>query len=286
MHICIIANPISGGDSSIQISLAVKWFQSHGASVELLKTQSPGHAEVLAALARTEKYDRVVVAGGDGTLNEVINGLAPSTIPVAFLPLGTTNVFALEAGIPSKLEAACKVALEGKPKPVTLGVVNKKRFLLMAGAGFDAAAVRNVNLALKKRVGKIAYVFSALITLIRAPLPSFNVINCDGRKQATCQVLVSNARFYGGRFRFTPEASVHTPIIHVCIVNPMTRMRFIITIIALSFGLALPGVSRYSTTQLRLEGNGIPLQIDGDNFGDTPCLVNFTEGEIQMISTK
>jgi YegS/Rv2252/BmrU family lipid kinase len=286
MRLCLIANPVSGGDSKAQIAFATEWFQAQGASVEVLLTKSSGHARSLAAQVREKDFDRIVAAGGDGTLNEVINGLVPSAIPLAFLPLGTTNVFALEAGIPCHLESACQVALEGVPKQVALGVANNKRFLLMAGAGFDAAVVHNVNLAVKKRVGKLAYVLSALRTLFRAPLPHFEIIDCDGEKLTACQVLAGNARFYGGAFSFTPKASLFAPNIDLCIVQPMARIRFILTVAALSVGLTLPGVSRFSTTRIQLDGDGIPLQIDGDSCSSLPCTVGVTEGEIEIVFPK
>ncbi|MEZ4484638.1 MAG: acylglycerol kinase family protein [Syntrophotaleaceae bacterium] len=99
-----------------------------GATVDLTLTEKRGDAIEAAAAAKQAGFDRIVAAGGDGTLNEVINGLAPSPIPLAFIPFGTTNVFALEVGIPFDVEQACAVALGGQPRPVCLGLAGDTRF--------------------------------------------------------------------------------------------------------------------------------------------------------------
>jgi len=97
MKIKLIANPIAGGNALAKIRIAREFLEFHGCTVDLCLTGARGDAGKAAAAAKTEGFDRIIAAGGDGTLNEVLNGLAPSTIPLAILPLGTTNVFALEA---------------------------------------------------------------------------------------------------------------------------------------------------------------------------------------------
>lgn len=286
MRLCLIANPVSGGDAGSRIAHAKEWFETRGHSVELLLTEHSGDAETFAAQVKEQGFDRIVAAGGDGTLNEVINGLVPSPIPLAFLPLGTTNVFALEAGIPFQLEQACQTALEGTPRQVTLGVANNKYFLLMISAGFDAIAVHRVNLGLKRRIGKSAYVFSALASLFNTPLPAFEVINDDGQSRPACQILVGNGRLYGGRFSITPRASLFASELEVCQVSPMSRLRFIVTLVALLGGLTPPGVVRFSTTQMQLNGQGVPLQLDGDSSGFLPCTVTVKPGDIQLVFPK
>src|SRR5512139_2682218 len=107
MRLLLIANPVSGGDARPRIARAAAWLQAGGASVEVCLTGQRGDARRFAAAALGH-CDRVVVAGGDGTLNEVVNAVHGSPLPVAFLPLGTVNVFALETGIPLDLQAASR----------------------------------------------------------------------------------------------------------------------------------------------------------------------------------
>jgi YegS/Rv2252/BmrU family lipid kinase len=283
MRILLIGNPVSGGDARPQIARAVAWLRAEGASVEVVLTEKSGDARRFAVLARDQGYDRIVAAGGDGTLNEVVNGLAPSSVPVAFLPLGTTNVFALEAGIPCKIEAACRLALAGTPCPICLGLADSERFLLMVSAGFDAAAVHRVDLALKRRAGKLAYLASALAILFDGPLPTFEVTGDDGLTRAACQVVAGNGRYYGGRFSLTPAASFFAERLDVCLIVPMSRPRFVLTALALLAGLTPPGAVRFATGHLRLRGDGISLQIDGDDRGTLPRNLSVACGEVLVV---
>lgn len=113
MRIKLIANPVSGGDARVRIQAALAALRNQGAEVDLYLTTARGDARKAAGQAHSEGYDRIVAAGGDGTLNEVVNGVVCRDLPIAFLPLGTVNVFALEAGIPLQLEEACVLAAHG-----------------------------------------------------------------------------------------------------------------------------------------------------------------------------
>jgi YegS/Rv2252/BmrU family lipid kinase len=283
MRLLLIANPASGGDARPRIARATAWLRAAGAAVDVRLTETSGDARGFAAQAREQGYDRIVAAGGDGTLNEVINGLLPAAVPVAFLPLGTTNVFALEAGLPRGLEAACRVALEGTPRPVCLGVADGERFLLMASAGFDAALVHRVDLALKRRSGKLAYAVSALMTLLRSPLPVFEVVGDDGALHRACQVVAGNGRYYGGRFSLTPAASLLAERLDVCLVMPMGKLRFVLTALLLLAGATPRGVERFASTRLALRGSGVPLQLDGDDRGTLPRQLAVSRGEVSLV---
>jgi YegS/Rv2252/BmrU family lipid kinase len=283
MHIVLIANPVAGGDARARIERARTWFAANAAVVELVLTGSAGDARRAATALRNGGCDRVVVAGGDGTLNEVINGLAPSPIPVAFLPLGTTNVFALEAGIPRDIDQACRVALQGTPRPVCLGRADGERFLLMASAGFDAAVVHRVDLAWKRKTGKLAYFTSALTALRQVPLTDFEVIGDDGLVRSACQMVASNARFYGGRFSLTPTASLFAERLDVCLVRPMGKVALLSAALLLAAGLTPPGVERFTTRALALRGAPVPLQLDGDPQGTLPRTLTVTAGEIVLV---
>lgn len=283
MRLMLIANPVSGGDARGRIEEARRWLEAHGATVDLVLTGAAGDARRAAAKLREGDCDRIMAAGGDGTLNEVLDGLAPSSVPVAFLPLGTTNVFALETGIPGDIPGACRLALEGTPHPVCLGAADGSRFLLMASAGFDALAVHRVDLRLKRRVGKLAYVASALGALAGYPLPVFEAVGDDGLVRRGCQVIAGNGRLYGGHFSLTPAASLFAERLDVCLVTPMSRPRFAITMLALLAGATPPGVERFATCSLDLRGSDVPLQIDGDPAGVLPRRLTVRAGEVQLV---
>jgi len=285
MKIKLIANPIAGGDAVGKIESAALRMRSFGHEVDLCLTGARGDAQRFAQDARIEGYDRIVAAGGDGTLNEVINGLVPSSVPLAFLPLGTTNVFALEAGIPFDIDGACDVALNAEPRPVSLGVADETRFLLMAGIGPDAEAVYHVSGRLKRLTGKFAYVVSAFKVFFGSPPPPFNVILDDGSTFQAYGGVLGNCRLYGGRFTVTPDASLDEQPFDATFFLRSGRIPLLRCVLAVASGkrLAAPFVSRFRASALRMEGENVHVQIDGDYFGRLPLAFRSTFGEISLV---
>jgi YegS/Rv2252/BmrU family lipid kinase len=272
LRIKLIANPAAGRCAPQRIEQARYLLEGAGAKVELALTAARGDARAAAAQARVGGYDRIVAAGGDGTLNEVLNGLAPSAIPLAFIPLGTVNVLALEARIPFDLVAACQVAIAGRPQPVALGRAGDERFLLMAGVGFDAEVVRTVSSALKRRIGRCAYLVSALRLFLAGYAPQLKV-TVDDQPTCTAQALiVGNGRLYGGRFSLTPGADLSVPEFEVLIIERCGRLALLRTAlrmlcrqtVAAADGRLLMG------KEIRVAGVA-PLQFDGDWIGATPA---------------
>ncbi len=283
--ILLICNPIAGGNARPAIQRAESYLRNRGYQVETALTQARGDAQRFAAQARGKNYHRIIVAGGDGTLNEVINGLAPCTTPLAFVPLGTTNVLALEIGLPRTVEQACRVALEGSPRPISLGLAGDTRFLLMAGVGFDAQVVAGVNPRLKKFLGKGAYVAAALAQALRhrsqevqARLPGDRILTGYG-------AIISNARCYGGSFQITPEACLTEGSLEVFIL----RTPGLASLLKLSLRMllrrpvspALGAIIR--TRELTLSGDSVSVQLDGDFFGFLPLHFTTSFGEITLV---
>lgn len=285
MRLLLIANPVSGGDARPRIALAAAWFLGQGADVEVVLTQQRGDARRLAAQVRARRCDRVVVAGGDGTLNEVANGLCGSEVPVAFLPLGTVNVFALETGIPLQLEAACRLALEGRPQPISLGRIGEETFLLMASAGWDAAAVARLRPAVKRRFGRMAYVLSAVEALLARPPGTVEVLLPDGRRRSGFGVVVSNARCYGGRYVITPQASVVSDRLELCLLRRGGRGAMLGYVLRLGLHLPLrpPAVEYHSVATVELSGDGVPVQVDGDQWGTLPIKVVSVPNALSVV---
>ena len=284
MRIKLIANPIAGGNARPRIELLCRHFREQGHQVELFLTAQRGDAEAAARSARAGGYDRLVAAGGDGTLNEVINGLAPSAIPLAFIPFGTVNVLALEIGLPFDLLAAAEVALSGVPTPVCLGQAGTRKFLLMAGIGFDAQVVREVDSRLKRRIGRFAYVVAALKTLWHWQEPRLSVTLDDGSVQQAGSVIIGNGRLYGGSFSLTPHARLTAASFEVLILRRSGRRAL------LRAGLralwhrpprAGDGIL-LCTSRLSIAG-AAPIQIDGDDLGDLPCDFSTLPGAITLV---
>lgn len=285
MKIKLIANPVAGGDARNKIDQAVACLQTAGASVDLTLTKKRGDAMQAAHAAKQAGYDRIIAAGGDGTLNEVINGLAPSAIPLAFIPFGTTNVFALEVGIPFDVEKACVVALRGQPRSVCLGLAGDTRFLLMAGVGFDAEVVAGVSLPLKRRVGKLAYLVSSLAVLLRSVPGTVEVVDEHGHRYQGYSAIIGNGRYYGGRFSITPAASLQDDTLEVCLFRSSGRFGFLCSMIKVALGRPLSEKEawRFKGRMLTVTGSKAAVQLDGDYHGRLPETFRAAFGELTLV---
>ncbi|HKY94843.1 MAG TPA: diacylglycerol kinase family protein, partial [Kiloniellales bacterium] len=162
-RLLVVFNPTAGARRRRRLDRFLRAVAAAGAEVTLCETTAAGDAHAFALAAREDDYDALVVAGGDGTINEAINGLlqrlpgAPA-LPLGVLPLGTANVLACELGLPLTPERAAAVILAGQRRLVSLGEANGRAFALMVGVGFDAAVVAGISPRLKRLLRQGAYV--------------------------------------------------------------------------------------------------------------------------------
>ncbi len=294
MRICVIFNPTARGDKA-------RRFRTHLDSIghlcALKATMAAGHARVLAAEAIQEGYDTVVAAGGDGTLNEVVNGIGDvpngfARTRVGVLPLGTINVFAREIGLPLRLMPAWRVILEGGEMVVDLpraeleinGRSGVRYFLQLSGAGLDSRAISLVDWEAKKKLGPLAYIRAGFKAL-REPQP---VIHAgDGRRTVTGEmVLVGNGRFYGGSIKMFPQASLRDGRLHVC-VFPKVSLAVLCRAV---FGFATGSLPRachaieFDSDSVTLAGSGrVLLELDGDNAGALPARLGIQPAALRVI---
>jgi diacylglycerol kinase (ATP) len=265
----IIFNPAAGWRRRRRLAPVLAQLGEHGCAFVLRETQAPGDAERFAAEVDPGAFDLVVVAGGDGTVNETINGLARSGLPLALIPLGTANVLAAEIGLGPDPAAVARCVALGQPRPIALGAAAGRRFILMAGAGFDAHVVAGVSVPMKRWLGKGAYVLSTLRQLLVFDFPGYEVLT-DNTVRHAASVIVTNARYYGGRFVCAPEARLESDTLQVCLFERAGRLA------AIGYGLALfsgrlPRLSSYRVVEARrieVRGRpGDPTQVDGDGIG-------------------
>jgi YegS/Rv2252/BmrU family lipid kinase len=215
----------------------------------------------------------VVAAGGDGTINEVVNGLAGTGVTLGLLPLGTANVLALETGVPLDPEAACRLILSGRPARIHLGMAGTRRFLLMAGAGFDAEVVYGTAESWKRKMGKAAYVLAGFWTLISRPGPRIAVTPAGGAPLAATGVIIGKARLYGGRFSVTPGARLDEPLLQACVFLGRGRVRRTRAALGVVCGThaATRDVVIFKTERLHVESDErVHVHADGDLVGTLP----------------
>lgn len=192
-----------------------------GCRVALRSTRARGDAETFARQALQNREfgggpDVVVAAGGDGTINEVVNGMIGSAMQLAILPLGTANVLAAEIGTPRSADAIADAIVAGRTRSVHIGTANNRAFLQMAGIGMDAHVVERVSSPLKHLMGKAAYGLAILRWLMAPPLTRYEV-HVGNLRFSAASVIVANGRYYGGTFVCAPAASLDIPTFEVCI---------------------------------------------------------------------
>jgi diacylglycerol kinase (ATP) len=272
----IVANPHSGFlPHHHRLQEAAHYLRRHGWQAELSYTKRPGDGQKLAREAVEQGVTMVVAAGGDGTINEVIQELAGSETALGVLPTGTVNVWAREVGIPFDLHEACNVLAFGQTRRIDLGCVNGRYFLLMAGIGLDAEVTQKVERKPLKRLGTLGY---ALAALWYGPgYAGFPVIvRRDDHviKTRALQVIAGNTQLYAGAFKFTWQARSDDGQLDLCIVRKLNLPgRFILL---WDFFRGRDSRSRwvlYTTfTSITIETpHPVAFQIDGDPGGYTPA---------------
>jgi YegS/Rv2252/BmrU family lipid kinase len=285
--VTVIANPCSGRASKRILRKAADFINSKGVRPHMLQTTRAGEATGLAKEASLAKTELIIAAGGDGTVNEVINGIAGTETPMAVLPIGTTNVLARELGIPFNMEGALDIALCLTPRPVSLGRVSaeglSRHFCLMAGIGYDAATVLGVRTWLKNLTGKFAYIVSGISTLL-AWDPEKLSVTVDGTVHTCHTLIASNSRKYAGDYDFAPGADIIEPVFHVFMINGRKRsdvLRFALGIIARRH-MGIKGVTYLRGRDIAVEGSAC-IQTDGDYIGRTPASITAVPGALRLV---
>jgi diacylglycerol kinase (ATP) len=288
--IVLISNPEAQGTTEKKIKQACLFLESRGYDVESLSTQRRGDAENLAKESVKKSPAFIIAAGGDGTLNEVANGIAGSKIPMAILPFGTTNVLSKELAIPEDVGGALEAAVTRTPKTVSLGKIDSpdasfipRYFILMAGIGYDGETVLGINKTLKKHSGKGAYIYSGIRTLLGFH-PSELAFNIDGKTYYGYSAIVGKASKYGGNFAVTPDAHLTDPALYVCLFHGGTGrdiLRYVFGI-ALKIHLKFRDVKYLKAENIEISGKA-HVQIDGDYFGTTPVRIGIAKDMIRLI---
>ena len=286
MRILAIYNPTAGGSRRRLCQRTLARLTAQGAAVTVRRTADQGDATSLAGAGSIAAYDVVVVAGGDGTINEVINGLPPDPAPLAIVPCGTANVLAAELGLARRADGLAHTILAGRPLPATIGLAGERRFVMMAGVGVDAHAVAGVDIDLKRRFGKAAYGLEVLRQAWKFDYPRYQV-TVDGRDYTAASVIVANGRYYAGRFVVAAEARLADPWFQVCLFTRPGRWNLLRYTIALGLGrlARLVDVEIVAGTEIDVIGpTGEPVQADGDIVGQLPISIRVAEQPLTLLA--
>lgn len=289
-RLMVIFNPTAGGDRRRRLLKTLALLNARGCIVTLRETAKVGDAEAFAAGASPDDCDVVVVAGGDGTINEAINGLASSgaRVPLGIIPLGTANVLAHEIGLRLAPKAVAQALAEGPVRRIHLGRAGERTFMLMAGAGFDAVVVEHVSLRLKRLFGKAAYVWEMLRQSRRYGFPTLTVTDLDtGTVRQAATAVALNGRRYGGPFLVVREGGLTQP----CLDMVLLKRKGMWNVIRYSVGLASGALADFDdvevlrSTAFTIDGGGAhePVQGDGDIIARLPTRVSVAEETVGLV---
>jgi YegS/Rv2252/BmrU family lipid kinase len=276
----IIVNPTSGGGRGAALVRAgdalIASLAARGLAAEICPTTGPGSARRLAEQAVRQGFEMVVAAGGDGTINEVIQALVHHTTALGVLPLGTVNVWAREVGIPQGVAGACRVLVEGVRRRIDVGRANTRYFLLMAGIGIDAEITRRVERHWLKRVGlkMLGYIAAASYVGVTERPHRFTVRRGTQRRTAhAVQILIGNTRLWGGAIELAQRALADDGWLDVVFIGGHhLRHRVNVVVRAALHRRGLGPGTRYETVRtVHVEAaQPLAVQADGELIGHLP----------------
>jgi len=280
----IILNPAAGSEQ------AERWrerIESIASGCTLFTTSRSGEAEVMARHAAEKGFKKIAAAGGDGTINEVVNGLAGRNAVLGLLPLGTVNVFAIELGLPANNLEFCWEVIQGdNMRFVDLPSANAKYFVQLAGVGLDAQVVKETSLAFKRSLGPLSYLISAAQIAAREP-PRLFIESKNASVDEASFVLVGNGRHYGGPFPFFKHAVLDDGLFDVVAFKRLGYLEIIkyLQDVVFSSDIRVPEVEYFQTPHLRITSDqDVPVELDGELVGICPVDFQIREKALRVLT--
>jgi len=283
----IIVNAAAGrsGSSRRRLGRVVAALERRGCAVVLRRVApASGDAERLAREAEAD-FDIIVAAGGDGTLNAVVNGMEAAPRPIALLPFGTANVLAREIGLPRDPERLADLIAAAPARPIWPGRVGDRLFLTMASSGFDAETVAAVNSRLKRHTGRLAFAWAILVCLWRYRACEL-CVRVDGVDHRAAAVIAAKGRLYAGPYVIAPRADLAEPILDLVLFQRSGRLAVLRYLGALLLG-RLPRrrdiVLLRSREAFASAAKAVPVQADGEIVACLPVRIAIAEQPLRLV---
>jgi diacylglycerol kinase (ATP) len=280
-RVCIIINPAARGTRG-----RLKRLEQISGGAVIKTTKGPGDAEAQAERAVEQGYDTIVAAGGDGTINEVVNGIGTAPVALGILPTGTVNVFAMELGIPFNLEAAWKVIRSHKVRAIDLASANGHLFVQMAGVGLDAQIVQQNSRQIKHVLGPLSYLLTATKVAIEKP-PRLRVSSEGHPTVEGSFVLVGNGRLYGGPFSLFNEADPQDGLLDICVFKHMNYLALMRYFRGALFGSLskFSDVHYFKARDLLVKADRhVPFEADGELAGHAPVEFSVRRRKLRVLA--
>jgi diacylglycerol kinase (ATP) len=291
----LIANPVSGTDSApSQLTLINERLRNHVGALDIVITVDRGDAARAAAAALRDGYDHLFVAGGDGTLNEVINGVGETpggfdAVTFGIVPLGTGNDFATALGIPTDVEGALTALTSSHRVAVDVGCLNDRYFINVSAGGFIAEVSDATDSRLKTIAGKLAYLIGGAQTLFSHEPVAARVRTSSGRDiNVTLTVFaVCNSRLIGGGRLIAPDACIDDGLFDVCLIEEMPTLEFLALLTRVSNGehVGDPRVAYFRTPDIELTfARPTKVNTDGEVLEVTNCRYHLMPAALRVMA--
>lgn len=281
--IAIIFNPNAGTAKKKRLERIIKKLEISN-QVNLFETTKPNDATEIAK-KECENCEIIIAAGGDGTINEVINGIKDDT-KLGIIPLGTANILAIEARIKNDVESICKSIENGTTKKIFISNINNKKFFLMAGIGYDGDIVHNMKPFLKKIFGKVMFGYLGFIEFLKMKKYEI-IVETEEEKFSGNWVLVSKAQHYAGPYKITKSTSIFDDSIVCYIFKDLNRFSFLYYIFLILFYGDLSRskkIKTLSSRKIKISSNEkVNIQCDGERYGTLPIEISFKSEPINLL---
>ncbi|MUT65651.1 diacylglycerol kinase [Paenibacillus sp. NEAU-GSW1] len=287
----LIYNPTSGREEmKRRLPDILQKLDQAGIETSCHATTGEGDATLAAAEAAERGYDMIIAAGGDGTLYEVINGLAekPNLPPLGILPLGTTNDFARAMGIPRHWEYACDLIIQQYTRPIDVGKANNRYFINIAGGGSLTELTYDVPSRLKTMIGQLAYYMKGMekMTRLRPTELSFEAKGIGHFHDEFMLFLICNSNSVGGFEKLAPESKVDDGLFDVILLKKCNLADFIrlVTLALRGEHLNDPQVIHFRTNELLVTTpDYVQINLDGEYGGRLPFKFSVLPSHLQIF---
>ncbi len=296
MRARLIHNPSAGkGDERADIQRAIAVLGERGWSIDLAETARSGDATRLAREAAAEKLDALIVAGGDGTVNEAANGLVDSSTALGVLPSGTANVWAKEMGLPlGDLVTAARRLAEADVRAIDVGevrgpTIEPRVFVLWCGVGLDAAITRAVEpqRELKRRFGALTFWLVGIQTTWNYRGKRATLVMGDRRiRRRVTLALAANAQLYGGIVRVAPHARVDDGQLDFVIFRGTGFWLTAWHLLGVFVGAHVrdPLVEIFRVPTISVDGKNLPVHVDAEPIGYTPIEIRVRPRALRVLA--
>ena len=284
-NICIIYNSKISLFNKFLLNRIIKILKKEN-YVETFATERVGHATLLCKV-HIKKFDIIVAAGGDGTINEVINGMDDKT-SLGIIPLGTANIGAYEANISKNPSKAAQIILSGKIKKIHIQEANNRKFFLMTGVGYDASIVETVqsNLLLKKIFGKLFFFIISFAKLIYFKKYELKIL-ANNKAYLANWVIITNAKHYGGTFQLTKDTDIFEKKLITYLFINLTRFDVIKNLVKIIKKQNLEEndkVIKIISDDIFINSKlKVPIQCDGEFIGNLPLQIKNSKKTINLL---